>query len=204
MNSGSRMRISDPRLWEKLEELRLEFERDRAFPNVLAVWEAIERVTGRNKDLRDRGRAPHPIPVWINEYLVRSANKIARLSVGIRPDDDRALSPMSNFSELCEVLRAQGYNDDGGKSKQFRDERTHHVASALGFVMKGASAFQRNDRIERDNRYLRVYDDPQLEYDKVLQRDIRACVTRAIVENEGIDGEQANKGRLPQTRETRR
>ena len=182
VTTDNRLR-SDTKLWRKLEELRLEFERDESFPNVLAMWEAIERIAARNKDLCDKGRPPHPIPVWINDYLTRSASKIARLSLGVRPDDDQPLSPSSNFDARSKVLLTQGRsNDDGNLS---RDERTDHVASALGFVRREASAFQRYGHTESSDWYLRTHDDPQLEYDKVLQRDFRGRLMRNNVRNKG-------------------
>jgi hypothetical protein len=187
MNTEDRLRADDPLLAEKLEELRLLFEADADFPNVLAAWEAIQRLTGANRKLQSKGHAPYPIPSWLNEYLFRAAEKIGRLSVGIPPEDDEPLSPSSRWGELCKDPR----------DKQSRDRRTGEVASALGFVRgKRASAFQKNDRITRDADYVRMYDDPHLEEDKVLQDGIRSSLIQKIRKNESINSDEAVRNRL--------
>ena len=98
-------RPDDRALVERLEELRREAEADGDFLDVVAVWEAIERIAVHNRRLSEQGEAPHPFPEWINNYLLRSADKISRLWLGIRPEDDRPLADMGvdNIGELRKV-----------------------------------------------------------------------------------------------------
>jgi hypothetical protein len=184
-------RPDDRALGERLEELRRDAEADGDFPDVIAVWAAIERIAVHNRRLMDQGKAPHPFPEWINNYLLRSADKISRLWHGIRPEDDRDLA-FVNFNEIGELRKVP-------QGERRRDNRINHVASALGFVRNGATAFQRHDRARRDADYLRVYDNPDLQGNRPLQTDVRRAVLLAMKKNEHIDTEAA-KNRLSKAR----
>jgi hypothetical protein len=83
---------------------------------------------------------------------------------------------------------------------RFRDERISHLASALGFVRQGVSAFQRHDRAVRDAEYLRIYDNPDLQDDKPLQREIRHALVEIIKKNEHIGTEEGVRNRLSKAR----
>ena len=63
---------------QKLDERESQLEADSEFPDVVAVWEAIKRITGRNQGCVERGIAPYPLPEWVNEYLLRSSDGIGR------------------------------------------------------------------------------------------------------------------------------
>ena len=105
-----------------------------------------------------KAKAPYPFPEWINNYLHRSADKISRLWLGIRPEDDRPLADMNFDGKLRKVPEGE---------ELLRDHRVDHLASALGFVRRGMNAFQRHDRTTRAADYLRIHDNPE------LPRDVR-------------------------------
>jgi hypothetical protein len=195
VSGDERLTTEEPALAKKLQDLRRKFIAAEAFPDVVAVWEAIRVITNLNSKLSKQGRVPHPLPGWINDYLLQSANKIGRLSLGIRPEDERPLASM-NFNEVGE-LRAVCQTD------RVRDTRTHHVASALGFVRKGESAFQRHDRIERDANYLRIHDDPSLQDDRPRQREAQQILLRVMMKNEHLGTEQSARNRLSKARAAR-
>ena len=195
MKAEERMRAEDPWLSKKLDELHRAFEADETFPDVIAVWEAIERVAEKNQKLSQEGCEPYPLPEWINGYLVRSADKISRLSLGIRPEDDRPLNSM-NFNEVGELRSVP----EGSRS---RDERARHVPAALGFVRQGATAFHHHDRVTRDAAYLKIYDNPEIQDNKPLQREVRATLVRMMKKNEG-GGDDAIKNRLSKARRRQR
>jgi hypothetical protein len=179
-------------LGERLEELRREAEADGDFLDVVAVWEAIERIAGHNRRLTDQGEAPYPFPEWINNYLLRSADKISRLWLGIRPEDDRPLADIGfdNIGELRKVPQGE----------RLHDARIDHVASALGFVRPGVTAFQRHDRTTRDAEYLRIYDNPDLQGDRRYQTEVRRAVVGQMKKREHIGSEQAVINRLSKAR----
>ena len=179
-------RPNDRTLDEGLEALRREAEADGDFLDVVAVWEAIERIAVHNRRLTDQGEAPHPFPAWINNYLLRSADKISRLWLGIRPEDDRPLADIGvdNIGELRKV-------PEGGR---LRDDRINHVASALGFVRPGVTAFQRHDRVARDADYLRLLDD------RDLQRKDRRAIVNQMKNTEHIGTDEAAWNRLSKAR----
>jgi hypothetical protein len=99
-----RINSDDLFLAKKLDELQSQLQADSEFPDVIAVWEAIKRITGRNQRCVERGIAPYPLPEWVNEYLLRSSDKIGRLELGIRVEDDRPL-PSINFNEVGELRK---------------------------------------------------------------------------------------------------
>jgi hypothetical protein len=177
-------RPGDRALVERLEELRREAEADGDFLDVVAVWEAIERIAGHNRRLTDQGEAPYPFPEWINNYLHRSADKISRLWLGIRPEDDRPLADMNFDGKLRKVPEGE---------ERLRDHRVDHLASALGFVRRGMNAFQRHDRTTRDADYLRIHDNPE------LPRDVRRKFVDHIKKTEHI-GTEAVRNRLSKAR----
>lgn len=156
----------------------------------------------RNSGCVDRGQMPYPLPEWINDYLLRSADKIGRLWLGIKPDDDRPLMSM-NFNEVGELRKMR--EGDGAGHERFRDRRTDYVAAALGFATKGASAFSRHDRTERDRLYLRIYDNPDLKLtDRPdLKLTDRRTLFHSIMKNEGIGTDQAVRNRLSRARTKR-
>jgi hypothetical protein len=172
--------LSDASLAKKLDELHSTFDPD----DVVVIWEAIGRVAARNNERGKRGS--YPMPRWINDYLLRSADKISRLSLGVRPEDDRPLLeiPVDEIGELRQVPQ----------SDRLRDGRVDRVAVALGFVRQGSSAFQRHDRAERDQQYLVLYDN-----DEATDADQNLLVT-SIMKNEGISSEQAVRNRLSKAR----
>jgi hypothetical protein len=174
-------RPNDRTLDERLEALRREAEADGDFLDVVAVWEAIERTAVHNRRLSEQGEAAHPFPEWINNYLLRSASKIGRLSLGIRPKDDRPIADIGvdNIGELRKVPEVERLRDP--RAERLRDKRIKHVASALGFVRKGVTAFQRHDRVTRDADYLWIYDNPD------LPRDVRRKFVDHIKKTEHID-----------------
>ncbi len=178
-----------------MEELRRLYEADEAFPNAVVAWEAIGLILGRNGRLLQKGEAPYRLPDWINKYLLRTADKIGRLWLGIRPEDDRPLPSMVN--EIGELRKIPQGN-------RYRDDRIGHLASALGFVRQGASAFHRHDRIMRDADYLRIYDNPDLQDNKPYQKEIRQALVHAMMKNEGIATEEAVRNRLSKARAARR
>ena len=147
---------------EKLDELRREFELGGDFPDVVAAWEAIGRILTHNRLQSDV--APFPLPEWVSNYLAQAADKIGRLELGIRPEDNRPLGtiPFDEVGELRKVPHA-------GRS---RDDRTRHLAGALGFVRNGVTAFQRHDRTRLDALYLHIHDD----------REATPQVRRAVVQ----------------------
>jgi hypothetical protein len=195
VSSGPRARANDPAFDDRLEELRRLYEADEAFPNGVAAWEAIGLILGRNGRLLREGEAPCRFPEWINNYLLRTADKIGRLWLGIRPEDDRPLTSMVN--EIGELRKVQ-------QMDRFRDDRISHLASALGFVRQGVSAFRRHDRTVRDAEYLKIYDDPDLEDNKPHQQEVRQALVRVVMRNEGISTEEAVKNRLSKARKARR
>lgn len=140
----------DAWLGKKLEELRQKYARHG---DVIAAWEAIERIAKRNSEWPD---APYAMPAWLNEYLRRAADKISRLHLGIRPDDDRPSDEIGFIGELRKVPQSDGAK--AMKPTRCRDERARYVGDALGFVGKGWNAFARHDRVEADESLLRVYD----------------------------------------------
>jgi hypothetical protein len=174
----------DRALGERLEELRREAEADGDFLDVVAVWEAIKRVAVNNRQLLEQGEAAHPFPEWINNYLLRSADKISRLWLGIKPEDDRQLASI-NFNEIGELRKVP-------QKERLRDDRVNHLASALGFVRRGMTAFQRHDRTTRDADYLRIYDDPD------LPTDVRRKFVGQMTKHIGT--EQAVRNRLSKAR----
>jgi hypothetical protein len=176
-------RAADRVLGERLEELRRAAEADGDFLDVVAVWEAIERIAVHNRRLTDQGEAPHPFPAWINNYLLRSADKISRLWLGIRPEDDRPMADMNFDGELRKVPEGE----------RLRDHRVDHLASALGFVRRGMNAFQRHDRTTRDADYLRIHDNPD------LPTDVRWKFVDHIKKTEHI-GTEAVRNRLSKAR----
>jgi hypothetical protein len=195
VRADERLRTYDPALAERLDALRHAFEADKAFPDVVAVWEAIKLVTAKNKNLSERGAEPYPLPDWISSYLLRSADKISRLSLGIHPEDDRPLALM-NVGEVGCLRKVRQADRD-------RDVRATSVGTAFGFVRKGKSAFQHHDRAERDSQYLGIYDDPSLDDEKPVQREVRRAVLMAMMKNEHI-GSEAAKNRLSKARASRR
>jgi hypothetical protein len=175
---------------KKLEELRRQYEADSEFPDVIAVWEAIEHLTRAG---------PAPFPAWVIRYLSAASEKVGRLWLGIRPDDDQPLLE-KNFSDiggLRMVLRGEG------DKRRPRDVRTEHVAEALGFGQKGRSAFRQHDQSTRDADYLRKYDNPALEEDKQLKHEVQSGVIKMMMKNEGIDSEEAARNRLSRARYAR-
>jgi hypothetical protein len=132
---------------------------------------------------------------WVNEYLLRSSDKIGRLELGIRVEDDRPF-PSMNVNEVGELRKVP--HGKGDKCR-YRDVRTDHVASALGFVQKGWSAFQHHDKSTRDADYLGIYDGLALE-DQQHRRGIRRTIIEMMMKNEGIDGERAARNRLSKAR----
>lgn len=185
-------RAADRVLGERLEELRRAAEADGDFLDVVAVWEAIERIAVHNRRLTDQGEAPHPFPAWINNYLLRSADKISRLWLGIRPEDDRPSADIGvdNIGELRKV-------PEGGR---LRDDRINHIASALGFVRPGVTAFQRHDGATRDADYLRIYDDPDLQGNRRYQTEVRRAVVDQMKKTERIGTDEAVRNRLSKAR----
>jgi hypothetical protein len=189
-------------LAEALEELHRKFIGDGEPPgDVIAAWEAIERLARLNKRREGRGEPPFPMPGWINDYLLRSADKIRRLSLGIPPEDDRRDIPIDEIGVLRKVRHA-----DGGGAERFRDERLKHVAPAMGFAAKGWTAFQRHDRAEDDALFLRIHDDPDLKDNKVLRTNNKALRTEVrqslygvIAKQEGL-GDGAIRNRLSAAR----
>jgi hypothetical protein len=180
-------------LAKKLDELRSQFGADSEFPDVIAVWEAIKRITGRNQRCVEQGIAPYPLPEWVNEYLLRSADKIGRLELGIRVEDDRPLSSM-NFNEVGELRKVPE-----GKGGRCRDARSDHVAAALGLVRKGWNAFQHHDKSIRNAQYLELYDNPALKDDKHLRREVQGIVIGQMKKNEHME-EPAAHNRLSKAR----
>jgi hypothetical protein len=187
----------DRALAKKLDELRNQFEADSRFPDVIALWEAMGRIARRNLDCSSGGM-PYPFPAWINSYLCRGAEKISRLWLGIHPNDDQSLieKGISGTGELRKVPHGK---KDGTSKLRYRDVRTDHVASALGFVQKGRSAFQHHDKSTRDADYLSIYDDRSLQDNEQLRRDVRGMVIGAMETNEGIT-EPAARNRLSKAR----
>ena len=106
----SKPRPGDRALVERLEILHRAFEADKDFPDVVAVWETIERISANNRKLLERGEAANPFPEWVNDYLLRSADKISRLWLGIRPEDDRPKADMS-FDEVGGLRRVRQGGD---------------------------------------------------------------------------------------------
>jgi len=136
------------RLHERVAELEAEYFQDDRNP--VTVWEAIRLIADHNKacSITDATMA-FPFPLWINDYLLRSSEKIGRLSCGIRPEDDRELD--ASFDGWGDLMARPD-----GRSGRVRDTRADHVASALGFVSKGANAFQRHDRASMDRHNVRL------------------------------------------------
>jgi hypothetical protein len=179
-------RPGDRALAERLEGLRRAFEAGGDFPDVVAVWEAIERITANNRKLLKQGEAAGPFPEWVNDYLHRSADKIGRLWLGIRPEDDRPMADIG-FDEVGELKQVR----QGGR---LRDDRISHVAAALGFARRGVTAFQRHDRTTRDADYIKIYDDPD------LQIEGRRAVVSQMKKTEHINTDQAVRNRLSKAR----
>lgn len=194
----ARINSDDLFLARKLDELQSQFEADDEFPDAIAVWEAIRRIAKRNLDCSPSGGKPYPFPAWINNYLYRGAEKISRLWLGIKTDDDQPLleKGLSGVGELRKVA----YGKKGGASElRYRDDRAKHVTAALGFVQKGRNAFQHHDKSTRDADYLQIHDDPALEDNKQLRRDVRRIVIEQMKKNEHID-EPAARNRLSKAR----
>jgi hypothetical protein len=182
-------RPDDRALGERLEKLRREAEADGDFLDVVAVWEAIERIAVHNRRLTNQGAAPHPFPEWVNNYLLRSADKIGRLWLGIRPKDDRPVADIG--VDKCGELRKVP------QAGRLRDARINHLASALGFVRTGMTAFQRHDRTTRDADYLRIYDDPD------LPTEGRRKFVAQMKDTEHSGTEQAVRNRLSKARRSK-
>jgi hypothetical protein len=175
---------NDTALQEKLDVLRRQYASGDDVPcDVIAAWEAISLVAQQNNDSRQRGGDPYQMPEWLSDYLLRSAAKIGRLSVGIRPDDDRPLDEnFDGWGALCGVPETEKRTPGGGKLERFRDKRADEVASALGFRTKGLNAFQRHDRASQDLANLEILADPDVMQDKAL----RAKFFRIIAEKNHI------------------
>jgi hypothetical protein len=195
MSAEQDMLTRDPSLGRRVDELRCDFEANKDFPDVVAAWEAIARISARNRELTSQGEAPYPMPEWLNSYLLRSAEKIGRLGLGISPSDDRSFDEIGfdNIGELRKVLQGDRY----------RDDRANHVAPALGFVRKGANAFQAHDRAETDAGYLRVHDNPDLADNRPSQREVRKLLAGVIKKNERFATDEAVRNRLSAARSRR-
>jgi hypothetical protein len=66
-----RINSDDLFLAKKLDELQRQLQADSEFPDVIAVWEAIKRITGRNQGCVERGIAPYRMGQRISVALVR-------------------------------------------------------------------------------------------------------------------------------------
>ena len=180
---------------DRLEGLRQDFAEDETFPNALAAWEAIRYISRENRNRAAAGEAAIPIPDWLNEYLLRCADKIGRLWLGIRPDDNRTISEIGpdNVGELRKVQRGE----------RVRDERAGDVAAALGFVIKGTTVFQKVDQISKDEAFLDSYDNPDLLDNKALVKEIQELTLNTMMRQDSIT-EGSAKNRLSKARERRR
>jgi hypothetical protein len=205
----------DAHLTRRLQELYVESGvRDGSPPNAVAVWKAIERVATRNKGCAERGLAPYPMPDWVNDYLLQSADKISRLWLGIRPADNRPLwrgvgqdlgsiaFHKKDSKDLIGYLR-------GNKKDGKPDTRVEHVAAALGFAGGGEggwSAFKRHDRAARDTQYLAIYDHRDLDTAEArVRRDVRETLCNTIKKNpnERLSTDQTIRNRLSAARRAR-
>jgi hypothetical protein len=173
------MQADTMELAKKLDELQSQFEADNEFPDVIAVWEAMGRIARRNLDCSRSGGKPHPFPAWINSYIARGAEKISRLWLGIKTDDDQPLSE-KGISGTGELRKVPHGKKDSASELRYRDVRADHVASALGFVQKGRSAFQHHDKSTSDAQYLEIYDVHALEDQQ------RRTVIEQMMKNESI------------------
>lgn len=185
----------DAGLDAKLEELYQQFSLDKPFPDVIFAWEAIAQVADENEKRRKHGNPLYPFPEWLEDYLRCCAEKIARLHLGIKPEDNRTIEEIgvSNVGELRKVR-------DGNS---FRDARADHVGGALGFVRPGTNIFRSHDKAIRDERSLSIYDHEQLGENKPLQREIRRAVIQQMKDAENID-DGAAQNRLSKARQRQR
>lgn len=177
-------------LAKELEELRRQYGADSEFPDVVAAWKAIRRIMGFGH--------PYPFPAWVDSYLAAAAEKVDRLWLGIHPDEDQ-LPSISDIGKLRKVPYGQ---KDGTSELRYRDDRKKHVATALGFVHKGWNAFRQHDRSTSDAQFLSMYDDPTLEDNKQLRREVRRTIINVMMKNESIS-EQAARNRLSKARRER-
>lgn len=165
-------------LEQRIEGLRREYDADKDFPNVLAAWQAIQRIAAENKERAVRGDALVPFPEWLNDYLLRCGDKIGRLWLGIKPDDGREIRDIGadNVGELRRAERGQ----------QTRDVRGDYVTAALGFTIKGKTVFQKVDQVVRDQDYLSLYDDPDYSDNEPLKKEVRRIVLDQMMKQENI------------------
>jgi hypothetical protein len=161
-------------LSKSLERLRHSFERDN---DVIALWEAIAVIGRYDKRSERKGLPRQPMPNWISNYLADSAEKIHRLWLGIEPADDRPVRDMA-FDTVGKLRKVP--QSDGGGDTRFRDERVLHVARAFGLAGSGWNAFQKHDRLEADADLLAIYDDPALQEDPKLRKEVHGTLFNLI------------------------
>ncbi|MBW4022020.1 MAG: hypothetical protein HIU92_02615 [Proteobacteria bacterium] len=185
--------ISDSTLSRALDDLRDRYSQDG---DVIAAWDAIERLTKHNRKQAERGLTPYPMPDWMNSYLAQCAEKIGRLSLGIDPADERPLPsiPFDEVGALRQVPDAEG---------GYTDKRSSYVGQALGFVRKGWSAFQRHDRETSDDLHLSIHDSPQLEDHRQLRKEVQGSLSDLIQKQESISA-LAFRNRLSKARQSPR
>jgi len=185
----------DRDLENRLAKLRdtLAISTRQGWQNPIVIWEAIGWIAVRNSE---KGRDPFPTPEWINHYLLRAADKVGRLWLGIHPKEDRPLSEIG--------VNAIGELRMRGKGAKVRDARADYVAAALEFTQKGVSAFQKHDRLERDEQYLQIADNPELDDHPSMKRETSELLQTVMRKNEGISSPAAAQNRLSQARKAQR
>jgi len=73
----------------------------------------------------------------------------------------------------------------------------------LGLAGKGRNAFQRHDRIENDDSFLRIWDDPTVADDQAMRNKVRRVLALVVEKQEGVTRD-ALENRLSKARQRRR
>jgi hypothetical protein len=173
-------RADEITLDKSLLDLRQSFALDG---DVISLWEAIATVNRHNKRCARKGLPTHAMPDWIVEYLAESAEKVHRLWLGIAPTDDRSIEEIG-FNQVGKLRKVP--QSDGKGDVRFRDERISHIAQAFGFVGNGWSAFQRHDRAVNEAQLLEIYDDPALQEEPRLRKEVQDSLLRVVEKQESV------------------
>ena len=168
--------------------------------DTIAAWLAMRAISLYNERQVKRRLELYPVPTWLSDYMTRCADKLCRLALGIAPADDRSTLDMG-FDEVGRLRRVP--QSDGPGATRFRDERASHVAQALGLAGDGWNAFQKHDRLTADAQHLEVWDDPHLQEDPKLQKEVRGSLLGLVKDQESIT-EEAFKNRLSKARRRQR
>lgn len=171
---------ADIDLGRDLEELRRKFE----LGDVVSAWLGMQRVAAHNKE---HPETPYPMPAWLNDYLLHSAQKITRLADGIRPDDERPIREIIESGALGYLRKVK--QADGAKALKdvrLRDERAAHIGTALGLAGAGWNGFQRHDQIRHDEMLLHSLDDPTLQDDPLMRDIVRKRLYATVARPEGM------------------